>query len=237
MKFVAGVDIGNASTEVALANIEGDQITFLASGISDTTGIKGTLQNINGVFSSLKGALNKLGKDFSDLDEIRINEAAPVIGDVAMETISQTVITESTVIGHNPNTPGGTGIGVGVSTLVTDLAKLKEAMDAIVIVPGHISFEDAADMINKAGSHIHIAGAILQSDDGNLLHNACHRPCPDEVHSDDAHKEGNDRKTDNLDRTRQVDKDQGCRKQDPDVIHITGIPQRLYGQRIGLHAG
>jgi len=183
MKFVAGVDIGNASTEVALANIEGDQITFLASGISDTTGIKGTLQNINGVFSSLKGALNKLGKDFSDLDEIRINEAAPVIGDVAMETISQTVITESTVIGHNPNTPGGTGIGVGVSTLVTDLAKLKEAMDAIVIVPGHISFEDAADMINKAGSHIHIAGAILQSDDGNLLHNRLDSKIPviDEV--------------------------------------------------------
>lgn len=41
----------------------------------------------------------------------------PVIGDVAMETISETVITESTVIGHNPSTPGGTGIGVGTSVL------------------------------------------------------------------------------------------------------------------------
>ena len=65
---------------------------------------KGTLQNISGVFMSLKNALEKAGMDYSDLAEIRINEAAPVIGDVAMETISETVITESTVIGHNPST-------------------------------------------------------------------------------------------------------------------------------------
>ena len=188
MKFVAGVDIGNASTEVALANIEGDQITFLASGISDTTGIKGTLQNINGVFSSLKNALNKVGKDFSDLDEVRINEAAPVIGDVAMETISQTIITESTVIGHNPNTPGGTGIGVGVSIAVTDLPKFTEESDVIVIVPGKVSFTDAADLINRSHDRVHVAGAIMQSDDGNLLHNRLEEKIPiiDEV--TDIHK-------------------------------------------------
>ena len=119
MKYVAGVDIGNATTEVAIARIEGKDIEFLASGIGPTTGIKGTLKNINGVFMSLKNALNKLGMEYSDLEEIRINEAAPVIGDVAMETISETVITESTVIGHNPGTPGGIGIGVGTSVLVT----------------------------------------------------------------------------------------------------------------------
>ena len=30
-----------------------------------------------------------------------------------METITETIITESTMIGHNPNTPGGEGVGVG----------------------------------------------------------------------------------------------------------------------------
>ena len=89
MKYVAGVDIGNATTEVALAKIDGTDLTFLASGIGPTTGIKGTLQNISGVFMSLKNALEKVGMDYSDLAEIRINEAAPVIGDVAMETISE----------------------------------------------------------------------------------------------------------------------------------------------------
>ena len=40
MKFVAGVDIGNATTEVALARIEGKDIQFLASGIAHKTVIK-----------------------------------------------------------------------------------------------------------------------------------------------------------------------------------------------------
>ena len=33
MKYVAGVDIGNATTEVALAKIDGQDIEFLTSGI------------------------------------------------------------------------------------------------------------------------------------------------------------------------------------------------------------
>lgn len=49
----------------------------------------------------------------SDVSRIYLNEAAPVIGDVAMETITETIITESTMIGHNPQTPGGVGVGVG----------------------------------------------------------------------------------------------------------------------------
>ena len=84
MKLVAGVDIGNSSTETAVARIDGKHVKFLASGITDTTGIKGTKQNIHGVFKSLKIALDKLGLDISDLDEVRVNEAAPVIGDDAV---------------------------------------------------------------------------------------------------------------------------------------------------------
>ena len=183
MKYVAGVDIGNATTEVALAKIDGQDIEFLTSGIGPTTGIKGTLQNISGVFMSLKNALEKAGMDYSDLAEIRINEAAPVIGDVAMETISETVITESTVIGHNPSTPGGTGIGVGTSVLVTELSKIREAKDVIVIVPNKVGFAQAADLMNQAKENIHITGAIVQADDGVLLNNRLDKKIPiiDEV--------------------------------------------------------
>lgn len=54
---------------------------------------------------------------------IRINEATPVIGDVAMETITETIITESTMIGHNPKTPGGLGLGVGTTLRFEELEK------------------------------------------------------------------------------------------------------------------
>ena len=96
MKLVAGIDIGNATTETALARIEGGHAVFLASGTVPTTGIKGTRQNINGIFHSLTNALEKAGLELKELSEVRLNEAAPVIGDVAMETITETIITEST---------------------------------------------------------------------------------------------------------------------------------------------
>ena len=98
MKIIAGVDIGNATTEVALSKVENGKIEFLSSGIVGTTGIKGTEDNIEGVFDSLKQALRKVSLTLEDLDLVRINEAAPVIGDVAMETITETIITESTMI-------------------------------------------------------------------------------------------------------------------------------------------
>lgn len=183
MKLVAGVDIGNATTESAIARIDGKQVTFLSSGITDTTGIKGTKQNIHGVFQSLKTALDKAGLDIKDLDEVRVNEAAPVIGDVAMETITETIITESTMIGHNPNTPGGIGIGVGLSHMIDQLDSVPKGTDVIVVVPSKISFELAAKMINLYNKTLNITGAIVQRDDGVLINNRLNHKIPivDEV--------------------------------------------------------
>lgn len=183
MKLVAGVDIGNATTETAVARIDGKHVTFLSSGITGTTGIKGTKQNIHGVFQSLKHALDKVGLDISDLDEVRVNEAAPVIGDVAMETITETIITESTMIGHNPNTPGGIGIGVGTSQLITKLEKVESGSDVIVVIPLSISFEAAARIINQYNKILNITGAIVQRDDGVLINNRLEKKIPivDEV--------------------------------------------------------
>ncbi len=59
------------------------------------------------VFRRRSHRQRKVGINVSDISLIRINEATPVIGDVAMETITETIITESTMIGHNPKTPGG----------------------------------------------------------------------------------------------------------------------------------
>jgi diol dehydratase reactivase alpha subunit len=183
VKLVAGVDIGNATTETAVARIDGKHVTFLSSGITGTTGIKGTKQNIHGVFQSLKNALDKVGLDISDLDEVRVNEAAPVIGDVAMETITETIITESTMIGHNPNTPGGIGIGVGTSQMIDQLHEAPSGSDVIVVIPSRISFETAAKLINQYNKILNITGAIVQRDDGVLINNRLEKKIPivDEV--------------------------------------------------------
>ncbi|MDA8439435.1 MAG: diol dehydratase reactivase subunit alpha [Propionibacterium sp.] len=183
MRLIAGIDIGNATTEVALADTAGATPVFLASSIIPTTGIKGTRQNVHGVVHALQVALSSAGRELRDLSLIRINEAAPVIGDVAMETITETIITESTMIGHNPSTPGGLGIGVGTTVLLPDLATAEAGGAYIVVADRSFDHDQIAAAINTAGPRLDVTGAILQRDDGVLVHNRLDHKIPivDEV--------------------------------------------------------
>ncbi|GCD82587.1 diol dehydratase reactivase subunit alpha [Parageobacillus thermoglucosidasius] len=185
MKLVAGVDIGNATTEVAIAQVSDDNtITFLSSGLVNTTGIKGTRQNIHGALAAIQQALNKINRKIEDLDLIRLNEAAPVIGDVAMETITETIITESTMIGHNPSTPGGMGLGIGKTINISDLKNASTTDDYIVLIGKEYHFETAAEIINEAlDKGMKVNGAIVQKDDGVLINNRIKKKIPivDEV--------------------------------------------------------
>lgn len=184
MKLIVGIDIGNATTESTLAEVNGKEIKVLSSGIAKTTGIKGTKENVKGVFSSLNEAFKKAGRDMSELALVRINEAAPVIGDVAMETITETIITESTMIGHNPTTPGGAGIGVGISTPIENIDSTMIGKEIISLISKKIDFQDAASMINSwVEKGVEIKGAIAQKDDAVLINNRLVKKIPivDEV--------------------------------------------------------
>ncbi|HCX05093.1 MAG TPA: diol dehydratase reactivase subunit alpha, partial [Clostridiales bacterium] len=183
MKIVAGIDIGNDSTEVAIGKLYGENIEFLSSSLVSTTGLKGTDENIHGIYKSLKEAVSKCNIDIKDIDLVRINEAAPVIGDVAMETITETIITESTMIGHNPDTPGGVGIGVGKTVMIDKLSEIESGEDVIVLCEKDKGFEEVAETINKFSHKININGAIVKNDDGVLIFNRINKPIPivDEV--------------------------------------------------------
>ncbi|EKM9526840.1 diol dehydratase reactivase subunit alpha [Listeria monocytogenes] len=185
MKYIAGIDIGNSTTEVALAMANSSkEAAFVASAITDTTGIKGTKQNLHGIFKAMRLALEKVNATTENLAEIRINEATPVIGDVAMETITETIITESTMIGHNPKTPGGLGMGSGETVLLDDVTSKSKDVDYIVIIPKTVDFEDAAKQMNTyVENGYQITAAILQADDGVLVHNRLKHKIPivDEV--------------------------------------------------------
>ena len=46
MAYIAGVDVGNNTTEVAIGQLSGNrQVRFLSSSMVRTIGIKGTLSN------------------------------------------------------------------------------------------------------------------------------------------------------------------------------------------------
>ena len=185
MRYIAGIDIGNSSTEVALATLdEAGALTITHSALAETTGIKGTLRNVFGIQEALALVARGAGIAVSDISLIRINEATPVIGDVAMETITETIITESTMIGHNPKTPGGAGLGVGITITPQELLTRPAEAPYILVVSSAFDFADIANVINaslRAGYQI--TGVILQRDDGVLVSNRLEKPLPivDEV--------------------------------------------------------
>ncbi|EAR7074293.1 diol dehydratase reactivase subunit alpha [Salmonella enterica] len=185
MQYIAGIDIGNSSTEVALAALsDSGELIIKSSALAETTGIKGTLRNVFGIQEALTLAAKNAGINVSDISLIRINEATPVIGDVAMETITETIITESTMIGHNPKTPGGVGLGVGVTITPQELLTCPADKPYILVVSSAFDFADVATMINAAvRAGYQLTGAILQQDDGVLVSNRLEKPLPvvDEV--------------------------------------------------------
>jgi diol dehydratase reactivase alpha subunit len=186
MEWVAGVDVGNNSTEIALGRLtEGGAVEIVSSAMVRTVGIKGTSRNAVGVIEGLDLALGRARMTRRDLNLVLLNEATPVIGDVAMETITEMVITESAMIGHNPSTPGGAGLGLGTTIALDHLLGTPPDGPWIVVIPGPVEFRDAARQLNEAASrNLHVAGAIVQKDDGVLIHNRLHQPIPivDEVH-------------------------------------------------------
>lgn len=184
MEIIAGVDIGNSTTEVCIGSIGYyGKLNFLSSASCPTTGTKGTITNIHSIKSALKEALAKANLEVGDLSVIRLNEAAPVIGDTAMETLTETIITDSSMIGHNPSTPAGVGQAVGRLLSIEHLGQSKPDTDYILTASREHSYEEIAQRINAYQSRINIQGAILQADEAVLVENRIDRKIPiiDEV--------------------------------------------------------
>ncbi|MCX7714143.1 MAG: diol dehydratase reactivase subunit alpha [Clostridia bacterium] len=180
-RMVAGVDIGNSTTEVVIASIMENDIKYLSTAILPTTGVKGTIQNVDGVLETLKVAADQASIEISDLSAIMLNEATPVISEIAMETISQTEIIGSSMIGHNPDTPGGRGIATGITRHIENI---RIEGDVIAVVPAEYDFEEVAEKINAAFDEGYsITGVILKKDDGVLVANRLKKTIPivDEV--------------------------------------------------------
>jgi diol dehydratase reactivase alpha subunit len=185
-----GVDIGNSTTEASAAVVgPHGRVEFVGSALTPTTGVKGTVRNVDGVVSAVMDSLAGAGMAPADVDVILLNEATPVISGLAMETITETIITESTMIGHDPRTPGGRGLGIGVVVAFAALVDVDPGTAVIVAVPGDVDFDVAAGAVNAARARgVRVEGAILCNDDAVLVVNRLDEKIPvvDEVSRIDA---------------------------------------------------
>lgn len=184
MSYIAGIDIGNSTTEVCVGEVgAAGTVHFLTSASCPTTGTKGTPANVHGIKAALKQAMAQIGQEIDALSCIRLNEAAPVIGDTAMETLTETIITDSSMIGHNPSTPAGAGQAVGKILLLEDLSRAECGVPYIVAASATYTYEEIAAKINAVSDEITITGVILQADEAVLVENRLNKKLPivDEV--------------------------------------------------------
>ncbi len=146
--------------------------------------MKGTPANTAGAVTAVRRALEAAGRPSDALATVLLNEATPVISGLAMETITETIITESTMIGHNPDTPGGEGLGVGTTVGLDGLDVVEPGEPVVVVVPAGADFDDVAHLLNRAvQSGADVVAAVMHGDDAVLVVNRLeHRvPVVDEV--------------------------------------------------------
>jgi hypothetical protein len=158
---IAGVDVGNATTEVVL--VSGGKI--LGAGRVPTRGRKGSPGSLGAAAALVRRLERQLG---GTVGEARIASLRTV--DTAVVTVPDTAGPSGRlrVLAAGVPTPGGTGACVGPPLLLDDAPRGGEA-DVVAIVPPGLRYDAAAARVRAllaAGTRI---GAVLVAGDEGVL--------------------------------------------------------------------
>jgi hypothetical protein len=180
--LVAGVDVGNSTTELAVARVEpGREPEFLLVLRCPTSGPKGSVACAAGVRELLARAERRLGEAPVRL---LLAELHPVeAGLVELGRLEELALERAAIARPASTTPSGEGVGAGVLRSLADLAGPPHVRPVIAIVED-ADFEDAAAGLRSARERgWQIAAVIAEQDDAVLIGNRFDRTLPivDEV--------------------------------------------------------
>jgi Diol dehydratase reactivase ATPase-like domain/DD-reactivating factor swiveling domain len=186
MTLIAGVDIGNATTEVAV--LDGGRL--LGADRLPTRGRKGSPESVRGAAALVRRIERRLGRP---VDEARI---APLRA-VGTATLAVPAVPPCTgrlrVLAAGVATPGGTGTCIGVPLWLDgtqpgtaqldggrpDRARPGEGRPRVVLVPPGLGYAEAARRLRALLAAGVQAGAVLAAgDEGVLIANRLDAPLP-----------------------------------------------------------
>jgi hypothetical protein len=180
--LVAGIDVGNSTTEVAVARIEpGHDPRWLFVGRCPTTGAKGSAACAAGIAGLLGQAERRVGArpELGLLAELH-----PVETDLLeLGRLEELALERTALARPGSRTPSGSGVGAGRLTRLEDLRGDPAAGEVIAVITGE-DFDRAAAALRGARDRgWRIAAAIVDADDGVLIGNRFDRSVPivDEV--------------------------------------------------------
>ena len=164
MTVIAGVDVGNATTEVVL--VSGGKI--LGAGRVPTRGRKGSPGSLRGAAALVRRLERQLG---GTVGEARIAPLRAV--DTAVVTVPDTARPAGRlrVLAAGVPTPGGTGVCVG-PPLPLDGSAPGDGADVVAIVPSGLRYDEAAARLRAMlAAGIRIGAVLVAGDEGVLVAN------------------------------------------------------------------
>ncbi|MGE2716062.1 diol dehydratase reactivase ATPase-like domain-containing protein [Mycolicibacterium litorale] len=170
MRVVAGVDVGNHTTEIVIARVADGGVEALTHGQSPTRGRKGSAESLEGAAALLHRLEVEAGVQ---VDEVVLATIRPV--DTATAPLAPAVSPRAPVRSlrrPDASTPAGTGYGVGRHVPLADLAAPVDPGPVIVSVPAATDFEVAARAVTDGVARgWDIAGVLVAEDDAVLIRN------------------------------------------------------------------
>ena len=167
---VAGIDVGNHTTEIVLAVVRGSAVDPIAHGQAPTRGRKGSRESLEGAAA----LLHKLEVDATvSVDNVVLAALRPVdTSTVPLPPASSPRSPVRSLRKPDARTPAGTGSAVGRHLPLDGLVGDVIEGPAIVSVDSTTDFEVAAREISDAVSRgWHIVGVIAEQDDAVLIRN------------------------------------------------------------------
>ncbi len=172
MTVVAGVDIGNATTEVAV--LAGGRL--LGVDRLPTRGRKGSAESVHGAAALLRRAERRLGV------QVALASIAPLR---AVDTATATVPAlpprtgRLRVLTAGVATPGGTGTSVGQPLWLDDDRAGPSGGLRIVLVPPGLGYAAAADRVRRLlAAGVPVGAVLTAGDEGVLIANRLGAPVP-----------------------------------------------------------
>jgi hypothetical protein len=166
MTAIAGVDVGNATTEVVIL-ADG---AVLGAGRAPTRGRKGSPDSLRAAAALVRRVARQTG---AVVDEARIAPLRPVDTSVRVVPDAPPPTGRLRVLAAGVATPGGAGAGVGVPLLLGSPAGTSgHAGPVIVVVPAQTRYDHAAAAIRgllAAGTRV--SAVLVASDEAVLVAN------------------------------------------------------------------
>ncbi|MCV7261947.1 diol dehydratase reactivase [Mycolicibacterium poriferae] len=168
--MVAGIDVGNHTTELVLSCVHDGEVTPQAHGHAPTRGRKGSLESLQGAAALLHRVEVDTGLY---ADELVISALRPVDTATApMPPASTPGAPVRSLRRPDASTAGGTGYGVGRHVPLQALTEAPSDEPVVVSVDSDTDFEAAASALTAADrGGWRIVGVLAAQDDAVLIRN------------------------------------------------------------------